>query len=66
MARGLAAELGGHERGLPRHRLRVLRGRRRADPAVYAALRYYTAHPEARAELGDDRGVQRLPRRDLR
>jgi hypothetical protein len=37
------------------------------DPAlVYAALCYYTAHPRARAELGDHRGLQRLLRQDLR
>jgi hypothetical protein len=36
------------------------------DPAlVYAALCYYTAHPQARAELGDHRGLQRLLRHDL-
>jgi hypothetical protein len=36
------------------------------DPSlVYAALRYYTAHPEARVELGDSRGVQRLQGREL-
>jgi hypothetical protein len=37
------------------------------DPSLlYAALVYYTAHPEARPELADDRGVQRLLHRDLR
>jgi hypothetical protein len=37
------------------------------DPVLaYAALCYYTAHPEARAELGDHRGLQRLLRQDLR
>jgi hypothetical protein len=36
------------------------------DPVlVYAALCYYTAHPQARAELGDHRGLQRLLRQDL-
>ncbi len=36
------------------------------DPLLaYAALRFYAAHPEARAELGDQRGVQRLLLRDL-
>jgi hypothetical protein len=32
---------------------------------VYAALRHYTAHPERRPELGDQRGVQRIAQRDL-
>jgi hypothetical protein len=42
-------------------------GRLAVDPSlVYAALRYYTAHPQARAELADDRGAQRLARRELR
>jgi hypothetical protein len=37
------------------------------DPSLlYAALVYYRAHPKARPELADDRGVQRLLRRDLR
>lgn len=37
------------------------------DPALaYAALCYYTAHPMARIELHDHRGLQRLLRRDLR
>ena len=36
------------------------------DPAlVYAALCYYAAHPMARIELRDHRGLQRLLRRDL-
>jgi hypothetical protein len=36
------------------------------DPVlVYAALCYYTAHPQARAELGDHRGLQRLLDHDL-
>lgn len=31
------------------------------DPALlYWALRYYHEHPEARAELADERGVQRI------
>jgi hypothetical protein len=42
-------------------------GRLAVDPSlVYAALCYYTAHPEARGELGEDRGVQRLARWELR
>src|SRR6266542_800669 len=37
------------------------------DPVlVYAALCYYRVHPEARAELGDHRGLQRLLSQDLR
>jgi hypothetical protein len=37
------------------------------DPALaYAAMCYYTAHPMARVELRDHRGLQRLLRRDLR
>jgi hypothetical protein len=60
---------------VPRHwrlprgdgRLNVGVWRLAVDPAlVYAALEYYTTHPEARAELDGDRAVRRLLRRALR
>jgi hypothetical protein len=36
------------------------------DPSVvYAALRHYIARPDRRAELADERGVQRMVSRDL-